>query len=192
MRRSGGEADPATARRRGGSGGGSGAWVPDLAASASSFALPLLRQLLGRQWRCHRGYPLQLEGGWASTHEPATGWVGMHPAPRLLLADDSRCPDRFLAMQVMLAAAPTSWTKFPEAAVDGGQRPALKRLVDEVEKQTGTREDSASECHPGRHPRHGHRQRSSPAANMKGRGDAEMSTWDERAATNDWLRWQEI
>ncbi|KAF2912198.1 hypothetical protein DAI22_11g237800 [Oryza sativa Japonica Group] len=27
-----------------------------------------------------------------------------------------------------------SWTKFPEAAVDGGQRPALKRLVDEVEK----------------------------------------------------------
>jgi hypothetical protein len=27
-----------------------------------------------------------------------------------------------------------SWTKFPEAAVDGGQRPALKRLVYEVEK----------------------------------------------------------
>nr|BBF90150.1 hypothetical protein [Oryza rufipogon] len=117
----------------------------------------------------------------------------MHPAPRLLLADDSRCPDRFLAMQ--------SWTKFPEAAVDGGQRPALKRLVDEVEKFVLSKLEQekillavvmSPECHPGRHPRHGHRQRSSPAANMKGRGDAEMSTWDERAATNDWLRWQEI
>uniref|UniRef100_A0A0D3HTV4 Uncharacterized protein n=1 Tax=Oryza barthii TaxID=65489 RepID=A0A0D3HTV4_9ORYZ len=153
------------------------------------------------------GSPLQLEGGWASTHEPATGWVGMHPAPRLLLADDSRCPDRFLAVQVMLAAAPTSWTKFPEAAVDGGQRPALKRLVDEVEKDCmKVVRFCGSYCDHGpaadikklfristdRHPRHGHRQRSSPAANMKGRGDAEMSTWDERAATNDWLRWQEI
>ncbi|KAF2912193.1 hypothetical protein DAI22_11g237800 [Oryza sativa Japonica Group] len=45
-----------------------------------------------------------------------------------------------------------SWTKFPEAAVDGGQRPALKRLVDEVEKQTGTREDSASGCDVTRMP----------------------------------------
>ncbi|BAF29684.1 Os12g0425800 [Oryza sativa Japonica Group] len=100
-----------------------------------------------------------------------------------------------------------SWTKFPEAAVDGGQRPALKRLVYEVEKDCmKVLRFCGSYCDHGpaadikklfristdRHPRHGHRQRSSPAANMKGRGDAEMSTWDERAANNDWLRWQEI
>uniref|UniRef100_A0A0E0JGJ1 Uncharacterized protein n=1 Tax=Oryza punctata TaxID=4537 RepID=A0A0E0JGJ1_ORYPU len=44
----------------------------------------------------------------------------------------------------------------------------------------------------GSHPRHGYRQRSSQAANTKGRGDAEMSTWDESVATNDRLWWQEM
>ncbi|KAF2912197.1 hypothetical protein DAI22_11g237800 [Oryza sativa Japonica Group] len=59
-----------------------------------------------------------------------------------------------------------SWTKFPEAAVDGGQRPALKRGCDAVSggarllgrfelvcsQQTGTREDSASGCDVTRMP----------------------------------------
>uniref|UniRef100_A0A0E0KLX5 Uncharacterized protein n=1 Tax=Oryza punctata TaxID=4537 RepID=A0A0E0KLX5_ORYPU len=47
------------------------------------------------------------------------------------------------------------------------------------------------ECHPGHRPRHGHRQRSSLAANTKGRGYAETSTWDEEHATTDNRLWRQ-
>uniref|UniRef100_A0A0E0DCG2 Uncharacterized protein n=1 Tax=Oryza meridionalis TaxID=40149 RepID=A0A0E0DCG2_9ORYZ len=46
------------------------------------------------------------------------------------------------------------------------------------------------EFHPGHYPQHGLHQRSSPAANTKGRGDAEMSTQDEHTTIDDLLRWQ--
>lgn len=43
--------------------------------------------------------------------------------------------------------------------------------------------------HPSRLSRHGHHPRSLPAANTKGRGDAQTSTQDERTTTDDRIRW---
>lgn len=89
--------DPVMPRRVGA--GSSSVGVVLRSASASSTTRPAVAM--------SQRIPSPARGRMGATHEPATGWVGMHPAPRLLLADDSRCPDRFLAVQVMPAAAPT-------------------------------------------------------------------------------------